>query len=90
MHRGLLPILLIALFGLHPAKADESKVQLMFVQTADSLRVDGATLRLVGVGRQTLYFSDRPARIAGGPANPSALGLSEAKGIPGRPERIGL
>jgi hypothetical protein len=37
----------------------------MFVQTADSLKADGKTLRLVNVGQQTLYFSDRLVRIAG-------------------------
>src|SRR6266516_2403304 len=46
-------------------KTDENKVQLMFVQTADDLKADGRTLRLVNVGQQTLYFSDRPVRIAG-------------------------
>jgi hypothetical protein len=41
--------------------------QFMFVQIADGIEVDGAakTLRLVNVGQQTLYFSDRPVRIAG-------------------------
>ena len=37
----------------------------MFVQTAEDLKVDGSKLRLVNVGQQTLYFSDRPVRIAG-------------------------
>jgi hypothetical protein len=39
----------------------------MFVQISDDLDVDpgSSTLRLVNVGRQTLYFSDRPVRIAG-------------------------
>ena len=39
----------------------------MFVQIAEDLRVDPATstMRLVNVGQQTLYFSDRPVRIAG-------------------------
>jgi hypothetical protein len=39
----------------------------MFVQTADDLKVDTAAeiLRLVNVNQQTLYFSDRPVRIAG-------------------------
>jgi len=46
-------------------KTDEQKVQLMFVQTAEDLKADGNTLRLVNVGQQTLYFSDRPVRIAG-------------------------
>ena len=41
--------------------------QLMFVQSAEDLKVDQAasTLRLVKVNQQTLYFSDRPVRIAG-------------------------
>ena len=41
--------------------------QLMFVQSAEDLKVDRAasTIRLVKVNQQTLYFSDRPQRIAG-------------------------
>ncbi len=41
--------------------------QLMFVQSADDLKADPAksTFRLVKVNQQTLYFSDRPQRIAG-------------------------
>ncbi len=44
-----------------------SQAQLMFVQSAEDVRVDAArsTLRLVKVNQQTLYFSDRPKRIAG-------------------------
>ena len=60
----LLLALLTALCGLPLAGAAE-KVQLMFVQTADDIKADGNTLRLVNVGKQTLYFSDRPARVAG-------------------------
>jgi hypothetical protein len=43
------------------------KVQLMFVQIADDVKVDPATstFRLVKVNQQTLYFADRPERIAG-------------------------
>ena len=43
------------------------KAQLMFVQIAEDVRVDPAasTFRLVKVNQQTLYFSDRPQRIAG-------------------------
>jgi len=43
------------------------KAQLMFVQIADDVKVDPATstFRLVKVNQQTLYFSDRPVRIAG-------------------------
>jgi hypothetical protein len=47
------------------ARAEEDKVELMFVQTAEDLKADDKTLRLVNVGQQTLYFSDRPVRIAG-------------------------
>jgi hypothetical protein len=49
------------------AAADGSQAQLMFVQSAEDLRVDTArsTLRLVKVNPQTVYFSDRPNRIAG-------------------------
>ncbi|MBR0956304.1 hypothetical protein [Bradyrhizobium japonicum] len=49
------------------ANADEAKPMLMFVQMAPDLKVDRAaqTLRLVNVVPQTLYFADRPERIAG-------------------------
>jgi len=49
------------------APSASSKTQLMFVQSADDLKVDAAknTFRLVKVNQQTLYFSDRPERIAG-------------------------
>ena len=51
--------------GAEEMNAEEQKVQLMFVQTAEGLKADDVTLRLVNVGQQTLYFSDRPVRIAG-------------------------
>src|SRR5437660_10025576 len=54
-------------------KTDENKVQLMFVQTADDLKADGNTLRLVNVGQQILYFSDRPVRVAGHLTMPAYL-----------------
>ncbi len=50
------------------ARAEEqkgAKPEFMFVQTADDLKADDKTLRLVNVGRQTLYFADRPVRLAG-------------------------
>ena len=39
----------------------------MFVQVADDIKVDevAKTFRLVDVGQQTVFFSDRPDRIAG-------------------------
>jgi len=47
--------------------ASAQKVQLMFVQTSEDLKVNSEdkTLRLVNVNPQTLYFSDRPKRVAG-------------------------
>ncbi len=55
-------------------KTEENKVQLMFVQTADDLKADSKTLRLVNVGQQALHFSDRPVRIAGHLTMPAYLG----------------
>ncbi len=50
-----------------PKTPPKQEAQLMFVQVAEDLKVDAAahTLRLVKVNQQTLYFSDRPVRIAG-------------------------
>lgn len=49
------------------AELAEPKPQLMFVQMSEDLSVDTAKhkLRLVKVSPQTLYFSDRPVRLAG-------------------------
>jgi hypothetical protein len=49
------------------ATAAAEAPQLMFVQSAEDFKADTAksTLRLVKVNQQTLYFSDRPQRIAG-------------------------
>lgn len=55
------------------AGSKEQKAQLMFVQTADDLKADDKTLRLINVGQQTLYFSDRPVRIAGHMTMPAYL-----------------
>lgn len=43
------------------------KPEFMFVQIAEDVKVDPATntFRLVKVNQQTVYFSDRPERIAG-------------------------
>ena len=51
----------------------EAKPQLMFVQTAEDMKADDKTLRLVNVGKQTVFFSDRPERIAGHIAMPAYL-----------------
>ncbi len=50
---------------LSPALAADEKVQLMFVQSAESLKADDKTLRLVNVSPQTIWFTDRPVRKAG-------------------------
>lgn len=55
----------LILCGPSLARADDNKIQLMFVQTAEDFKADAKTLRLVNVGQQTLYFSDRPVRVAG-------------------------
>ncbi len=47
------------------ALAADEKIQLMFVQSAESLKADGKTLRLVNVSPQAIYFTDRPVRQAG-------------------------
>ncbi len=53
----------------------DQKVQLMFVQTSEDFKVNtkDKTLRLVNVNPQTLYFSDRPQRIAGNLTMPAYL-----------------
>jgi hypothetical protein len=43
--------------GLKPASAAEEKVQLMFVQTAENLKADDKTLRLVTVTPQTIWYA---------------------------------
>jgi len=50
---------------LSPARAADDKVQLMFVQSAEFVKADDKTLRLVNVSPQAIYFSDRPKRVAG-------------------------
>ena len=64
----LLAAVLIAMAALATTSATAAEApQLMFVQSADDLKVDAAksTLRLVKVNQQTMYFSDRPQRIVG-------------------------
>ena len=63
--RKLLLALAVALCALPAQAADQPKIQLMFVQTAEDFKADAKTLRLVNVGKQTLYFTDRPVRKAG-------------------------
>jgi hypothetical protein len=41
------------------------KVTLLFVQNADSVTFDNGTMTMKGVSPTTVFFSDRPQRIAG-------------------------
>lgn len=47
------------------ASEDDDLVSFLFVQTAPSVRLSGGKLTLSGISASTLYFSDRPERIAG-------------------------
>jgi len=50
-----------------PASVSSQKVELLFVQNAAGIQYDKAkgTLRMKDVGRSTLFFTDRPVRMAG-------------------------
>ena len=49
-----------------PAEAESSDVvELLFVQNARGVEFGDGTMKLTGVNPTTLYFSDRPNRIAG-------------------------
>lgn len=63
----LLAVVLLAIAIWAGVKHFRPQAQLMFVQMADDLKVDerAHSFRLVNVGRQTLYFSDRPLRLTG-------------------------
>ncbi len=76
LYRGLRPVCLplflaAAVLSLAACSttstASSGSPQLMFVQSAENITVDPAasTFRLVKVSQQTLYFSDRPQRLAG-------------------------
>ena len=49
------------------SQADDNVADFLFVQTASAMTFDKATskLTLEGIGATTLFFSDRPERIAG-------------------------
>jgi hypothetical protein len=48
-----------------PALDKEKKVQMLFVQTAKGATLLNGKLTLKGVSPMTVYFSDRPTRVAG-------------------------
>ena len=69
---GIVTVLLVGIVwtvGLPQAgpPAKPEIVDLLFVQNASNVVIDtnGRTLTLKGVGPTTLYFSDRPVRLAG-------------------------
>ena len=55
---------MMAIIPIH-ADAADAKVQLMLVQSAESLTADDKILRLVNLSPQTIWFTDRPVRQAG-------------------------
>jgi hypothetical protein len=61
------------------AQDEEQPVELLFVQDAKSVEFGEGTLTLRGVKPTTLYFSDRPHRIAGHVALDSLLATLEAE-----------
>lgn len=65
---ALLIAFLVLLLPLTPQAAEtavEDGRSLFFVQSAQAMRFDGETLTLGGLGPATVYFSDRPQRLAG-------------------------
>ncbi len=65
---------LVAPWLLRKAQAAESKadsdksvviVEMLFVQSADSVELNNNILKLTGINPATIYFSDRPDRVVG-------------------------
>jgi hypothetical protein len=54
-----------------PVGTGEKHVEYLFVQSAQSVRLSGGLLELRDVTSATVYFSDRPERIAGHVPTPS-------------------
>ncbi len=84
MKRGLLAatismIVLMAQAGMpltaSAATDDTKKADLLFVQTARDVRLDGEKLILKGISPTVLFFTDRPERIAGNMKNDRYLKL---------------
>jgi hypothetical protein len=68
MRRSLVALVVGLTLTAAPASAQAPQPpqpQFMFVQTAEDMRADATTLRLIGVAQQTVYFTDRPVRMAG-------------------------
>jgi hypothetical protein len=56
-------------------KKPDQKVQMLFVQSAKGASLQNGKLTLRGVSPTTVFFSDRPSRIAGHMATPELLAL---------------
>src|SRR5438309_6952056 len=57
-----------------------AKVEMLFVQSASGATLANGKLTLTGIGPTTVFFSDRPQRIAGHIATPEMIPLwSEGK-----------
>ena len=61
---AIIILLSLAVVGCTPS-ATEEEPTLLFVQESQSIKYDGNILSMVDVNPHTLYFSDRPQRIAG-------------------------
>jgi hypothetical protein len=73
MRRLALAALLALALAPSAAQAQAPKPQLMFVQTSEDMRADATTLRLVNLAPQTVFFADRPVRMAGHIGMPAFL-----------------
>jgi hypothetical protein len=61
--------------GLSVAKDTTPKVEMLFVQSAKAATLVNGKLTLIGVGATTVFFSDRPRRIAGHLATQEMISL---------------
>jgi len=65
----------VAQVGLAVNKDTTAKVEMLFVQSAKGATLVNGKLTLIGVGATTVFFSDRPRRIAGHVATPEMISL---------------
>jgi hypothetical protein len=66
MRESLIAVLLtlLAFSAAAEARAQEQEAEWLFVQTAESVTLKDGVLTLHGISPSTLFFSDRPERIA--------------------------
>lgn len=81
---GTLVTVIITSIGMSPAGSlaaeRAEKADLLFVQTARYVKIDGQKLILEEVSPTTLFFTDRPERIAGNMSNDMYLKLWTEEG----------